>query len=114
MNERARELQEGGATQDILLQGKAKKERKTERADILAKEQNLANYTLDDDDSNYLKDWPIIERPDNQYCDFPDRGTSLPINYYDNDDGFWNEYIDYKYERMEKAGFGIGHWNYKH
>ena len=28
----------------------------------------------------------------------------MPIEYYDNEDGFWNEYKDYKLERGYEKG----------
>jgi len=37
-----------------------------------------------------------------------------PVNYWDNDDGFWNEYIDYKHKRMEDAGFLVNRKFFKH
>lgn len=35
----------------------------------------------------------------------------LPINYYDNDDGFWDEYIEHKQSRWNDAGIIV---NRKH
>lgn len=30
--------------------------------------------------------------------------AELPLHYYDNDDGFWDDYIQYKQNRWEQAG----------
>ena len=29
--------------------------------------------------------------------------ANLPVDFYDNDDGFWDEHIDQKLKRYEKA-----------
>lgn len=33
------------------------------------------------------------------------RPEEVPLNYYDNDDGFWTDYIRHKQKRAEDAGF---------
>ena len=38
----------------------------------------------------------------------------LPINYYDNDDGFWDSYIQHKQNRWEKSGFITNRKNFFH
>lgn len=38
----------------------------------------------------------------------------LPINYYDNDDGFWDDYIDHKLKRGEEAGFIVNRMHVMH
>ena len=30
--------------------------------------------------------------------------AELPINFYDNDDGYWDDYIQHKQQRWERAG----------
>jgi hypothetical protein len=29
--------------------------------------------------------------------------ANLPVDYYDNDDGFWSEYLDQKLQRYQKV-----------
>ena len=38
----------------------------------------------------------------------------LPINYYDNDDGFWDSYIEYKQSRWEDAGLIVNRKDFIH
>jgi len=38
----------------------------------------------------------------------------LPLNYYDNDDGFWDEYIATKQRRGEEAGFIVNRRHFMH
>lgn len=38
----------------------------------------------------------------------------LPINYYDNDDGFWDDYIAYKQGRWEEAGLIVNRRDFIH
>ena len=38
----------------------------------------------------------------------------LPINYYDNDDGFWDDYIKYKQERGARAGLIVNRKHFIH
>ncbi len=44
----------------------------------------------------------VIHKAGDQKFGVPPR--DLPINYYDNDDGFWDDYIQHKSNRWEKAG----------
>lgn len=36
------------------------------------------------------------------------------VNYYDNDDGFWDEYLEYRHDRMESAGMIVNRKFFKH
>lgn len=38
----------------------------------------------------------------------------LPINYYDNDDGFWDAYIKHKQDRWEEAGMIVNRRHFIH
>ena len=40
--------------------------------------------------------------------------ADLPINYYDNDDGFWDDYIKEKHLRGEEAGYLTKRLYFKH
>jgi hypothetical protein len=38
----------------------------------------------------------------------------IPCNFYDNDDGFWNDYIDWKQQRWQEAGMITHRKFFKH
>lgn len=40
--------------------------------------------------------------------------AELPLNYYDNDDGFWDKYIQHKQDRWEEAGLIVNRRDFIH
>ena len=48
---------------------------------------------------------PYANLEDVQAADQVRNEHLVPINYYDNDDGFWDEYIAAKRQRQAEAGF---------
>jgi hypothetical protein len=38
----------------------------------------------------------------------------MPVDYYDNDDGFWDDYIQEKQQKMQEAGFITQRKFFKH
>ena len=45
-----------------------------------------------------LTDFYILPYPDPTEADSPEEPL-IPLNYYDNDDGFWDKYIQMKQEK---------------
>ena len=88
-----------------------------ERRKVYDTEQTITQYEMD---------------PEVQKCmvDFPSKGYAtidevegakdianehiVPINFYDNDDGFWDEYIKAKQQRQVEAGFITNRKWFKH
>ena len=59
-----------------------------------------------------LSDFPTMKHPklDDVQCEMNSHGilpNELPLNYYDNEDGFWDNYIDHKRTRGEEAGYMV-------
>lgn len=53
------------------------------------------------DEYRLLEDFPV--KPYADPYDIKDPGyQAYPINYYDNDDGFWDEYLKQKHKKYEK------------
>lgn len=57
-----------------------------------------------------------IPRPDVNYDprQVADKSTVNPINYYDNDDGYWDNFIKEKQEFLSKVPLPKKHIYYKH
>ena len=60
-----------------------------------------------------LMDFEIKEYPDvNSRKEDPN--PVLPIDFYDNDDGFWDEYISYKRQRLSENKLIVNRIYLKH
>lgn len=79
-----------------------------ERRQIYDVENSIAKYQLDPVVQQCLTDFPTkdyagVDEVQNARNKFNEH--LVPINYYDNEDGFWDEYIAAKQQRQFDAGF---------
>ena len=83
--------------------------------ELAKKEMNIEGYTVEPATTQCLTDFLTLERPgpediEAQVCGDEPKGVppeELPLHYYDNDDGFWDDYIRYKRSRWESAEGGL-------
>lgn len=73
--------------------------REREQKKIMEEEQNISVFTVEPEMEKVQTDFYIKPYPSPHHV-FEEAGPLLPLNYYDNDDGFWDEYIQYKQDRM--------------
>ena len=93
------------------------RERDAERRKIYDEEMQIKDYELDPETQQCLVDFPT--KP---YADIDEIQAAndianqnlVPINYYDNEDGFWDEWIRQKQERQVEAGFLTARRWFKH
>lgn len=94
-----------------------KKDRDSERRQIYDEEMTITQYELDPEVQTCMVDFPV--KP---YADIDDveganevaNSNLVPINYYDNDDGFWDDYIENKRQTRVEAGFLTNRKWFKH
>lgn len=77
-------------------------DREADRREIYDKEGNISQYELDPEVQQCMVDFP--QKPyagldDVEAKDDVANEHVVPINYYDNDDGFWDDYIADKEKR---------------
>ena len=64
-----------------------------------------------------MTDWPLkpyADLDDIEAADHIANEHLVPINYYDNEDGFWDKYIKEKQERQQSQGFITNRRYFKH
>lgn len=77
--------------------------------------EKLAAYELEKDTGqNALKDFEINSYPDFYGSKQDPEDFKYPVNFYDNDDGFWDEYIEKKNQRYDDIPFLTRRWFLKH
>ena len=80
---------------------------------------NIDSYSVEPEVESCLTDFPIkpyAEADEARRSKEELNENLVPIDYYDNDDGFWDDYIKEKHQRMEEAGLitqrlFFKHWN---
>ena len=72
--------------------------RERERRAINDSEINIDNYEAEPEFEKILTDFYIPPHPSPH--DRVDPGPPIPMNFYDNEDGFWDAYIQKKQDRM--------------
>jgi len=92
-------------------------ERMKERERIMSQEQNIDKYQFeaatDEIMVDYMpKDYAGIDEV--QAAEAVKHDPLIPCNYYDNDDGFWDEYIQHKQQRWQEAGMITHRKFFKH
>ena len=88
-----------------------------ERSQIFDKELSITDYELDPESQTCLTDFPLkpyAGLDDIEAADDIANEHLVPINYYDNEDGFWDNYIKEKQERQLQAGFITNRRYFKH
>lgn len=76
--------------------------RDREAASIMEREQNITSYQVEPEMEKVMTDFYL--KPYTNILEDPLRTGAkkallTPLNYYDNDDGFWSEYIAHKEQR---------------
>jgi hypothetical protein len=76
--------------------------REREAASIMEKEQNITSYQVEPEMEKVMTDFyvkPHYDIREDPYRKGTKKAMIAPLNYYDNDDGFWTEYIQHKEKR---------------
>ena len=69
-------------------------QRDREAARIMEQELSITEYQVEPEMEKVMTDFYVKPYPDPTIP--PEKPLIQPINYYDNDDGFWDEYIQHK------------------
>ena len=69
--------------------------RESEAKLIMQSEINIDEYEAEPEFEKILTEFYIPPHP-SPHDEPKDFGPNIPLNYYDNDDGFWTEYIKKK------------------
>ena len=94
-----------------------KKDRDSERRQIYDEEMTINEYELDPEVQTCMVDFPVkpyADIDDVQAADDVANSHTVPINFYDNDDGFWDDYIENKRQVQVQAGFLTNRKWFKH
>lgn len=78
-------------------------ERDKERARILEHEQNISEFQVEPEVESCQTDFyrkPYAEIHEVEGCAI-EGAHAQPVNYWDNDDGFWDEYLTIRHQRMD-------------
>lgn len=111
------ELLARGDVLDQVMHNFSKTDLDIERQRIYDQEMQISQFELDPAVQTCLVDFatkPYAEIDDIQAADDIANSNQVPINYYDNDDGFWDEYIANKTQVAADAGFLTGRYWFKH
>ena len=90
-----------------LVGGLGYDQRMKEREKILISEQNIDKYQFEAATEEVMVDFPCLpyaKIDEIEAADAVKYEPVIPCNYYDNDDGFWNDYIQHKQQRWQDAG----------
>ena len=93
------------------------KDLEEERRQIYDEEQTITQYELDPETQKCMVDFPVkpyAHVDDIQAAADVANENLVPINYYDNDDGFWDDYIAAKQQSQVEAGFLTNRRWFKH
>lgn len=71
--------------------------REREAQKINDSELNISDYQVEPEMEKVMTDFPLP--PDQDPRAYIPYGPILPLDFYDNDDGFWDDYIKQKQER---------------
>ena len=85
-------------------------------------EMNIDEYKVEPTANQCMTDFYTFEHPTiddipAEVCGDKNFGVpaeDLPLNYYDNDDGFWDDYIQNKHRRHERAGLIVRRQFFQH
>ena len=93
------ELMRQRSEMEKFARGLDEDSRERETAKIMETELSIAQYQVEPEMEKVMTDFYVKPYADPRD---PTPATLLqPLNYYDNDDGFWNEYIAHKQERWQ-------------
>lgn len=90
--------------------------RDKERRVILDKEQNIAEFNIEPEAETCQVDF--YRKPYAEVHEIAAEPREVEhvqmVDYWDNDDGFWDEYLDHRLERMEQSGTIVNRKFFKH
>lgn len=72
--------------------------REREQKQIMEQEQNISVFTVEPEMERVLTDFYVKPYP-SPFDKADEPGPILPLDFYDNDDGFWTDYIQQKQTR---------------
>ncbi len=84
-----------------FARGLGEDSREREEESIMEKELNITEFQVEPEMEKVMTDFYIKGYPDPLAAN-EEQGPILPLHFYDNDDGFWDEYITHKQNRWEK------------
>lgn len=98
------------------VSGTEEEERAKERKAIYEDELNISEFQVDPEVEQCMTDFPTKGYAGIFDVESPEDAAEpiIPVNFYDNDDGFWNDYIVHKETRWEDAGFLTNRKFFKH
>lgn len=77
-----------------------------EAAELEEEQRKLQEFELKRDTGEFaLKDFLIKPYLGPYDREQDPEDLKFPVNYYDNDDGFWDEWIDKRHKRFDEEGF---------
>jgi hypothetical protein len=90
--------------------------RDKERRVILDKEQNISEFNIEPEAETCQVDF--YRKPYAEVHEIEAEPREVEhvqmVNYWDNDDGFWDEYLEHRQDRMESAGMIVNRKFFKH
>ena len=86
--------------------------REKERKAINDSEINIDNYEAEPEFEKILTDFYTPPHPGPH--DHADPGPVIPMMFYDNEDGFWDSYIQKKQDKMGENPMIVGRSFFKH
>lgn len=87
--------------------------REREAAKIMEEEMNIQEFTVEPEMAIVLTDFPIKPYAEIDHVE-EDPNPILPIDFYDNEDGFWDEYIQYKQKKLGQGDMIVNRRFMKH
>lgn len=90
------------------MSGVENADREKERQALYDTEMNIEDYKMEADVESCMTDFyrkPYATIDESPVSKEEANENLVPINYYDNDDGFWDKYIEEKQGKWEEAGF---------
>ena len=100
-----------------VVHGVENVDRDNERRALYEKEMSIESYAVEPEIETCLTDFPLKEYAGADEAPLTDEqinGNLMPVDYYDNDDGFWDDYIQEKQQKMQEAGFITQRKFFKH
>lgn len=100
-----------------VVHGVENVDRDNERRALYEKEMSIESYAVEPEIETCLTDFPLKQYAEADEAPLTDEqinGNLMPVDYYDNDDGFWDDYIEEKQQKMQEAGFITQRKFFKH
>jgi hypothetical protein len=89
--------------------------REREAAIMMETEMNITEFTVEPEMEKVLTDFYVKPYPDIHFVEAGNSpNPSLPLDFYDNDDGFWDDYIKAKRDKMSQNDLIVNRRWFKH